>query len=85
MLKRGRIVVNSLNSTFEVLVRDMSETGVKLKLTDAAWQAPAMFELVVVNPDGSEQSRRVCQKRWQRGASLGARFLDEVLPEHRGH
>jgi len=85
MLKRGRIIMNSLRSTFEVMVRDMSETGVKLKLQDAAWQAPAVFELVIMNTDGSEQARRVCEKRWQRGVTLGARFLDEVPPGVRGN
>mgnify|MGYP003121663171 CR=1 FL=1 len=84
MLKRGRIIVNALQSTFEVTVRDMSETGVKLRLQDN-WAVPKVFELIIVNTDGSEQARRLCEKCWQQGIILGARFVNAVEPEHRGH
>lgn len=84
VLKGGQIIVNELYSSFQVTIRDMSESGVKLKL-HASWIVPARFELLINNPNTGIPVRRQCEKRWQRGITIGARFLDVTPPELRGH
>ena len=82
VLKSGQIVINALNSTFNVTVRDMSATGVKLKLQDP-WDVPARFELLIKDPNTGVSARRSCEKRWQRGVLIGARFTDIVASGNR--
>lgn len=84
VLRRGRIVVNHLNSSFDVLVRDLSKGGAKLKLGEA-WAVPAQFELRILTPEGVVEARHPCEKRWQSGLMVGARFLDQTDPDKRGH
>ena len=67
--------MNDLRATFDVLIRDLSENGAKLKLGEA-WTIPDRFELEVLYPNGTVEKRFSCEKRWQRGISLGAQFMD---------
>lgn len=75
-LKGARIVFNNGNSSVDVVVRDISESGAKLKLAAASWVAPDTFDLAIQNPGGGISVRYHCEKRWQRGDLVGARFVE---------
>ncbi|MEZ5997447.1 MAG: PilZ domain-containing protein [Hyphomonas sp.] len=83
VLKGARIVYNDGHSSGEVLIRDLSDTGAKVKLADA-WVVPARFDLIILNPNSGYSEKRACEKRWQRGVLVGLRFLDAVPPSGRG-
>jgi hypothetical protein len=74
-LKSGRIEFNGTFSTFDVTIKDMSETGVKLKLS-TTFIVPPTFQLLILNTNTGISERRTCETRWQRGDLLGARFID---------
>lgn len=76
-LKSARIVFNNSASSMDVLIRDMSEGGAKLKLGTPGWPAPDLFDLVILNPNTGTRVRHPCEKRWQRGDLVGARFLTQ--------
>lgn len=67
---KGRIVFNSGNSTFDCLIRDMSGTGAKLVLTQAA-TLPEVFDLHILNKGAIYRA----QIRWRRADQIGVRFL----------
>lgn len=71
-LKGGRLDCGGTLS-FDVLIRDMSEGGVKLKLA-SPFVVPPTFELTIFNPNTGIVERRACVLRWQRGDLLGAQF-----------
>lgn len=75
-LKSARIVFNSGHSSLNVTVRDLSESGVKLKLGAAGWAVPGEFDLIVLNPNTGAPTTYHCQKRWQRGDLIGASFVE---------
>ena len=79
MLRRGRIVLNLRHSSFDVGIRDLSSTGVKLKLTEI-WAVPEKFELQILKPDGSMELVVPCEKRWQSGILVGAKFVRSPRP-----
>ena len=72
-LKAARIVFNSDYSSYDVLIRDMSDTGVRLKL-GSAFAVPDQFDLIIPNPNSGKKDRKACEKVWQRGDQVGARF-----------
>lgn len=74
-LRTGRIVINKGASTFDVTIRDMSATGARLLLKDA-WNLPETFELLILNPGSGDWTRQACDKRWQKGNLVGARFTN---------
>lgn len=59
-----------------VTVRDISDSGVKLKLGAATWSAPEEFDLIILNPTTGTPTTHHCQKRWQRGDLVGASFAE---------
>lgn len=74
---KGRIVFNNGSSTFDCLVRDMSSTGAKLVLTEAA-TLPDIFDLHILNK-GAKLKAHI---RWRRADQIGVRFVDaEVQPQ----
>ena len=75
-LKSALIVFNSGHSSLNVTVRDLSESGVKLKLSAAGWAAPGEFNLIMFNPNTGTPKTYSCQKRWQRGDLVGASFME---------
>ncbi|MEH6410003.1 MAG: hypothetical protein V7741_05720 [Hyphomonas sp.] len=48
-------------------------TGARLLLKDP-WNLPDVFDLLVLNPGSGIWTRQPCEKRWQKGALVGARF-----------
>ncbi|WP_291078326.1 PilZ domain-containing protein [Hyphomonas sp.] len=73
-LRRGRILLNLRHSTVDVMVRDLSATGAQLKLP-GLWDVPTDFDLQILAPCGGEELIVSCEKRWQTGVLIGARFV----------
>ncbi len=73
MLKTAVASYNNRSISFEVVVRDMSDTGVKLKLR-ADEPLPDHFTLIV-EMDGLLVD---CEVVWRRGMEIGARFVSET-------
>tara|TARA_R110000787_G_scaffold16825_3_gene52895 strand:+ start:12020 stop:12343 length:324 start_codon:yes stop_codon:yes gene_type:complete len=78
-LKAGRIAINALTSTFEVLIRDMSQTGARLVMSDV-YLLPEYFDLIVLNPNTGRSSRTHCQLVWQKALVVGVKFIRDDLP-----
>ncbi|MFN7179010.1 PilZ domain-containing protein [Hyphomonas sp.] len=78
-LKGARMVFNDGKSSFDVLIRDLSEGGAKLKLGSASWTAPDTFDLIIPNPNTGVPTKHHCEKRWQRSDLVGARFIEPQL------
>jgi len=72
-LKGARIVCAG-SLTFDVVIRDMSEGGVKLKL-GSPFVMPSTFQLHIPNPNTGIAERRACKTCWQRGDLAGAQFI----------
>ncbi len=72
VLKKAIASYNDRKITVECLVRDLSVSGVKLKLTT---QLPLPDNFLLEIPmDGIEA---LCEVRWRRGDTIGAVFLEE--------
>jgi hypothetical protein len=80
-LKSGRIEFNGTFSTLDVTIKEMSETGARLKLS-TTFIVPPTFQLLILNTNTGIRERRSCETRWQRGDLVGARFIDpsEIAP-----
>lgn len=74
-LKKARVVFNDTCSTYDVVIRDISEGGVKMKL-GAPFAVPALFTLMILDPGTGTYDRRACELRWQRGDLAGACFIE---------
>ncbi|MEZ5946188.1 MAG: PilZ domain-containing protein [Hyphomonas sp.] len=83
VLKGARIVYNGGSSSGEVVIRDLSDTGAKVKLSDV-WIVPSRVDLLILNPNTGHSERRACERRWQRGVMVGLRFLDAAQTDTRG-
>ena len=71
ILKGGLIAVAGHHTAIPCSVRDLTETGARLRLQDCAALVPDRFELII-EIDGLEAQ---CQVAWRKGAELGASFL----------
>lgn len=72
VLKRGKITVNGLHSTIDCLVRNISQSGVRIQV-DGYFAPPVRFQLEIVG-DGR---RRWVEKRWQTGNDIGLQYVEE--------
>ncbi len=72
-LKKALASYNDQSISLEVVLRDLSETGVKLKL-NADDPLPDHFTLFV-QLDGILVD---CEVVWRRGLEIGARFVSEI-------
>lgn len=75
VLKAARVIFNKGLSSYDATLRDMSEGGVKLRL-QTALPVPRVFQLLILNPNTGKPEGHICEKRWQRGDLVGARFID---------
>jgi hypothetical protein len=69
VLKSGLVAFNQRHATLSCTVRDLSDTGALLRLSDVA-HVPQRFELIV-ELDGLEAD---CEVMWRRGRDLGVKF-----------
>ncbi len=70
---QGRIFFNSRRSSVDWLIRDYSETGAKLKFSEAV-SVPEAFELYVPNKEMIHRSR----VQWRSGDEMGVAFNVET-------
>lgn len=67
-LKEGRIIFNGRKSVLSCLVRDVSDTGFRIKIGEP-YRVPDIFELEI-----SGQPARPARKVWIGSDELGAAF-----------
>ncbi len=70
VLKGALVVFNGRASTMNVVVRDLSEHGCRLKAANAAW-IPDVFELSL----GQDMIVEQCRVAWRKGEEAGVAFL----------
>jgi hypothetical protein len=71
ILKGGLIAAAGHHTAVPCTVRDLTETGARLKLQDAAVLLREPFELLI-EIDGLEAE---CQVVWRKGSEIGVSFL----------
>ncbi len=71
VFKGAQIIVGSGYSVFDCLVRNLSETGAMLALSDP-FGVPSHFDLTM----DAAKARRPCTVRWRSGSALGVSFDD---------
>ena len=69
VLKGARIVYNDRSSTLSCTVRDLSDTGARLRVPQGQ-AVPAQFDLLI-DADGFEAP---CTVVWRRGEEVGVTF-----------
>src|SRR4026208_2335112 len=80
VLKAGIIAFNDRHSTLPCTVRDLSDTGARLRLTGSV-NAPDTFELII-ELDGLEAPCKVVRRN---GNDIAVRFLSQprIVPPRR--
>ena len=68
-LKSGKAVFNDGNSVVDCVVRDLSESGAKLKVVSVVG-IPDHFSLLLEG----ERNGRACSIAWRKGSELGVTF-----------
>ncbi len=72
---KGRILFNKGASSMDCLIRDMSETGARLELSETS-TLPEVFDLYI--PQKDETFRATL--RWRRDGGVGIAFADQAKP-----
>jgi PilZ domain len=72
---QGRIFYNHRRSSIDCLVRDYSDIGAKLKISEAI-AVPEAMELYIPNRDEIRRAR----VQWRAGDEMGVEFYDEESP-----
>jgi PilZ domain len=70
---QGRIYFNNRRSTVDCLIRDLSETGARLKFSEAI-TVPESMELYIPNREEIHRAR----VEWRSGNEMGVSFGDEI-------
>ena len=70
---QGRIYFNNRRSSIDCLVRDYSETGARLKLSETI-TVPESMELYIPNREEIHRAR----VEWRNGNEMGVSFGDEM-------
>jgi hypothetical protein len=69
-LKRGQVRIDGGKSLIDCTIRDLSETGAKLRFENV-FPLPAQFDLFIVDANAVWPARNA----WQKGAEAGVEFL----------
>jgi two-component system cell cycle response regulator len=70
VLKRGQIIIPSLNGIIDCNVRNVSASGAALRI-DATVAVPLRFELLIAGAAGKQQ----VQVKWQAGRDIGVEYI----------
>jgi PilZ domain-containing protein len=70
---QGRIYFNNRRSSIDCLIRDYSDTGARLKLSETA-AVPEAIELYIPNKEEIHRAR----VEWRSGNEMGVSFGEEV-------
>ena len=68
---KGRILFNKGASSMDCLIRDLSETGARLELSETS-TLPEVFELYIPQKDATFRS----SLRWRRDGAVGIAFAE---------
>ena len=74
-LKRGQVRIDGGKSLIDCTIRDLTETGAKLRF-DSVFPLPALFELFIVDAKAIWPARNA----WQKGAEAGVEFFPTEIP-----
>lgn len=72
---KGRILFNKGASSMDCLIRDMSETGARLELSETS-TLPEVFDLYIPQKDETFRANL----RWRRDSAVGIVFADQRKP-----
>ena len=72
---KGRIIFNKGASSMDCLIRDMSETGARLELSETS-TLPEVFDLYIAQKDETVRATL----RWRRDGAVGIVFADQRKP-----
>ena len=72
---KGRILFNKGASSMDCLIRDMSETGARLELSETS-TLPEVFDLYIPQKDETFRA----SLRWRRDGGVGIVFTDQRRP-----
>jgi hypothetical protein len=72
---KGRILFNKGASSMDCLVRDLSEAGARLELSETT-TLPEVFDLFIPQKDATIRSTL----RWRRDGAIGVAFVDAQRP-----
>ena len=70
---QGRIYFNNRRSSIDCLIRDYSETGARVTLSESA-TVPEAMELYIPNREETHRAR----VEWRSGNEVGIAFVDEI-------
>ena len=74
-LKRGQIKINGGKSLIDCTIRDLTETGAKLRFENV-FPLPEQFELFIVDAKAVWPARSA----WQKGTEAGVEFFATKIP-----
>ncbi|WP_232628826.1 PilZ domain-containing protein [Methylobacterium sp. Leaf118] len=72
---KGLILFNKGASSMDCLIRDMSETGARIELSETS-TLPEVFDLYIPQKDETFRSAL----RWRRDGAVGIAFVDQRKP-----
>ncbi|MBB2964961.1 PilZ domain-containing protein [Methylobacterium sp. R2-1] len=72
---KGRILFNKGASTMDCLIRDLSEAGARLELSETS-TLPEVFDLYIQQKDATLRSTL----RWRRDGAVGVAFVEAQKP-----
>ncbi|MFN4023292.1 MAG: PilZ domain-containing protein [Hyphomonas sp.] len=75
VIMSARMSFNHNLSSFDVKLRDLSDTGARIRQI-FPFPAPEFFQLTVTDPRSGRQTLYHCRTSWQRGDLIGAEFVD---------
>lgn len=79
-LRSGRVAINKVFSTIDVVVRDISDTGARIRLAQPM-VLPKTFSLVIFDANTSTYRTIPAKFVWQRGVDIGVEFIGEEKNE----
>ncbi len=74
-LKRGQVRIDGGKSLIDCTIRDLTETGAKLRFEDV-FPLPQQFDLFIVDAKAVWPARSA----WQKGNEAGVEFLPTEFP-----
>ncbi len=74
-LKRGQVRIDGGKSLIDCTIRDLTETGAKLRFEDV-FPLPLQFDLFIVDANAVWPAHIA----WQKGAEAGVKFLPTEFP-----
>ena len=78
--KKGRVALNSVFSTIDAVIRDLSETGARFRLAQPTI-LPKTFDLIIFDANTDTYTSKNACLRWQKGSEAGVEFVGDEKSE----